>query len=68
MKTKTHFAVCIDFRDDVGGSIVEHVAGVDDFEVAEVTDRAAVARWPKARIMLRQDARVVHDSGERLAH
>ena len=53
---------------DVGGSIVEHVAGVDDFEVAEATYRAAVARWPMARIMLRQGARVVHDSGERLAH
>ena len=35
MKTKTHFAFRIDIWDDVGGSIVEHVAGVDDFEVAE---------------------------------
>jgi hypothetical protein len=68
MKTKTHFAFRIDIWDDLGGSIVEHVAGVDDFEVAEVTYRAAVARWPMARIMLRQGARVVHDSGERLAH
>jgi hypothetical protein len=40
MKTKTHFASRIDIWDDVGGSIVEHVAGVDDFEVAEVTYRA----------------------------
>jgi hypothetical protein len=68
MKTKTHFAFRIDIRDDVGRSIVEHVAGVDDFEVAEATYRAAVARWPAARIMLRQGARVVHDTGERLAH
>jgi len=35
-------------------SIVEHVAGVDDFEVAEATYRAAVARWPAARTTLRQ--------------
>jgi len=42
--------------------------GAHDFEVAEATYRAAVARWPMARIMLRQGARVVHDSGERLAH
>jgi hypothetical protein len=35
-------------------SIVEHVAGVDDFEVAEATYRAAVARWPAVRITLRQ--------------
>ena len=58
----------VDIWDDVGESVVEHVAGVDDFEVAEATYRAAVARWPMARIMLRQGARVVHDSGERLAH
>ena len=45
MKTKTHFAFRIDIWDDAGVSIVEHVAGVDDFEVAEATYRAAVARW-----------------------
>jgi hypothetical protein len=39
--------------DDTGNSIVEHVAGVDDFEVAEATYRAAVARWPAARITQR---------------
>ncbi len=54
--------------DDVGGGIIEHVGGADDFEVAEATYRAAVARWPAARIMLRQDSRVVHDTGQRLAH
>jgi hypothetical protein len=36
----------VDIWDDTGDSIVEHVAGVDDFEVAEATYRAAVARWP----------------------
>jgi hypothetical protein len=59
MKTKTHFAFRVDIWDDTGDSIVEHVAGVDDFEVAEATYRAAVARWPLARITLRQGARVV---------
>jgi hypothetical protein len=44
---------------DSGDSIVEHVASVDDFEVAEATYRAAVARWPRARITLRQGARVI---------
>jgi hypothetical protein len=28
-------------------------------------NRAAVARWPAARITLRQGARVVHESGQR---
>jgi hypothetical protein len=46
VKTKTHFAFRVDIWDDIGGSIVEHVAGVDDFEVAEATYRAAVARGP----------------------
>jgi hypothetical protein len=40
---------------------------VGDFEVTEATYRAAAARWPAARIMLRQCARVVHDTGQRLA-
>jgi hypothetical protein len=62
MKTKTYFAFRIDIWDDIGNSIVEHVAGVDDFEVAEATYRAAILRWPAARITLRQGARVVHDS------
>ena len=49
MKTKTQFSFRVDIWDDTGDSIVEHVAGVDDFEVAEATFRAAVARWPAAR-------------------
>ena len=43
-------------------SILEHIAGIDDFEVAEATYRSAVARWPRARIRLRQGARVVMKS------
>jgi hypothetical protein len=36
------------------------VAGVDDFETAVATYwAAAVRRWPKAKIILRQGARVV---------
>src|SRR5512133_689574 len=62
VKTKTHFAFRVDIWDDTGDSIIEHVAGVDDFEVAEATYRAAVARWLRARITLRQGARVIEDS------
>jgi len=67
MKTKTHFAFRVDVWDAAGDSILEHVAGVEDFEVAEATYRAAVARWPAARITLRQGARVLHD-WQQLAH
>jgi hypothetical protein len=56
MKTKTHFTFRVDIWDDTGDSIVEHIAGVDDFEVAEATYRAAAARWPSACITLRQGA------------
>jgi hypothetical protein len=38
-------------------------AVADALEVAEATYRAAVARWPAARITLRQGARIVHESG-----
>jgi hypothetical protein len=33
MKTKTHFTFRVDIWDDAGDSIVEHVAGADDFQV-----------------------------------
>jgi hypothetical protein len=41
------------------------VADVDDFEVAVGTHDAAVKRWPAARVILRQGARVVRDTGQR---
>jgi hypothetical protein len=60
MKTKTRFAFRVDIWDDTDNSIVEHVAGMDDFGVAEATYQAAVARWPAARITLRPG----HPGGE----
>jgi hypothetical protein len=57
MKTRTHFAHRIDML-DAAGEIQEHLAGVEDYILAE----AATARWPDATIILRQGARVVHDS------
>jgi hypothetical protein len=61
MKTRTHFAHRIDML-DAAGEIHEHLAGVEDYELAEATWQAAIARWPKAVIILRQGARVVRDS------
>jgi hypothetical protein len=40
MKTKRRFAFRIDIWDDSGGSVVEHVAGADDFHVAEAIYQA----------------------------
>lgn len=56
----------MDIWDDAGNSIVEHVAGADDFQVAEATYRAAVARWLTARVTLRQGIRVLDESGQRV--
>ena len=38
MKTKTHFAFRVDIWDDIGDSIVEHVAGVDDSKLPRRPD------------------------------
>jgi len=62
MKTTTYFAFHVDVWDSAANCIIGHIAGIDDFEVAEATYRAAVARWPAARITLRQDARAVMKS------
>jgi hypothetical protein len=51
--TRTHFAYCIDLCTAHGESIVEHVAGVEDYQLALATYRAAVERWPGAAITLR---------------
>jgi hypothetical protein len=40
------FAFRVDIWEDTGDSIVEHVAGVDDFEVGEATYRAAWRAGP----------------------
>jgi hypothetical protein len=58
MKTRSHFT----FRVDVWTGIVEHVAGVEDYQVALATYRAACERWPGTPITLRQGARVIEDS------
>jgi hypothetical protein len=62
MKTKTHLACASTSGTTRAATSFEHVAGVDDFEMAEATYRAAVARWPEARITVRQRARIVHES------
>jgi hypothetical protein len=61
MKKRTHFAHRVDMLDS-GGELLEHLAGVEDYELAETTWFAAMKRWPKARVILRQGARVVKDS------
>jgi len=59
---RTHFTFRVDTWTANGESIVEHVAGVEDYEVARATYHAAYQRWPDTPITLRQGARVIEDS------
>ena len=50
----------IDRWDDATGeNLIEQIAGVGDYLVALATYRAAVQRWPNAKITLRNRARVI---------
>jgi hypothetical protein len=60
--TRTHITFRVDTWTPDGESIVEHVAGVEDYELALATFRAACERWPGTLITLRQGARVIEDS------
>ncbi len=51
-------------RVDGDGEIADHLAGVEDFMLAKATYEAALKRWPKERIRLRQETRIVEDSAE----
>jgi hypothetical protein len=61
-KTQTHFAFRIDAWTADGESVVEHLAGVEDYTLAMATYRAAIERWPNIPITLRQGACVIEDS------
>jgi len=47
-----HFTFRVDTWTPDGESIVEHVAGVEDYQVALATFRAACQRWPGTPITL----------------
>jgi hypothetical protein len=44
--TRTHFTFRVDTWTPDGESIVEHVAGIEDYQVALATFRGACERWP----------------------
>ena len=49
----------IDRWDDSGDNLIEEIAAVGDFMVALATYKAAIERWPKDKITLRNRARVI---------
>ena len=52
MKTKSYFTFRVDVWDSAANSILEHIAGIDDFEVAE--DRLNIRRRNSPHVFLRQ--------------
>lgn len=46
MTTRAHFAFRVDRWDQLGDTLLEHVAGIEDFQVAQATFEAACKRWP----------------------
>jgi len=46
------------------GEIADVLAAFEDFLLARATYEAARQRWPKERIRLRQETRIVEDGSE----
>ena len=59
---ESHFAYRIDAWDADGENVIEHLAGVEDLQVAKATYLAACQRWPGTPITLRQGTRVIEGS------
>jgi hypothetical protein len=59
---RTRFAYRIDSWDADGENVIEHLAGIEDLQVAKATYLAACQRWPETPITLRQGTRVIEDS------
>ena len=51
--------------DDDGENVLEHLAGVEDFDLAMAAYRAACLRWPGAAITIWQGARILEDNRKR---
>ena len=58
---RTHFKHSIELVDHEG-DIVDVLAAVEDFLLAQATYEAARRRWPKERIRLSHEARILEDS------
>jgi hypothetical protein len=62
---KSTFRYRIDRWDAAGDNVLEHVAGLEDFAVAQAAYDRACRRWPKDRITLQQGARLIQESQHR---
>jgi hypothetical protein len=60
---RNHFKHSVELVDGEG-DIVDVLAAVEDFRLAQATYQAARQRWPKERIRLSQETRIVEDSSD----
>ena len=60
---RNHFKHSVELVDREG-DIVDVLAAVEDFLLAQATYQAARQRWPKERIRLSQETRIVEDTSE----
>jgi hypothetical protein len=56
---RTHFLYRIDLWSTDGKEVMDHLAGVEDVQLAMATYRAACERWPGTVITLRRGAKVI---------
>jgi hypothetical protein len=61
VKIRTHFKHNV-FMLDEAGELLEHLGGTEDYLLAAALYEVALKRWPKARIQMREGARIVYDN------
>ena len=61
MKIRTHFKHNV-FMLDEAGELCEHLGETEDYLLAAALYEVALKRWPKARIQMREGARIVYDN------
>ena len=61
MKIRSQFKHNV-FMLDEAGELLEHLGGTEDYLLAAELYEVALKRWPKARIQMRQGARIVYDT------
>jgi hypothetical protein len=59
---RTLFSYRIDTWTIDGEYVLDHLAGIEDFQLAQATYQAACRRWPDTVITLRQGAKVIEDN------
>jgi len=61
MKIRTHFRHNV-FMLGEAGEFLQHIGGTEDYLLAAELYEVALKRWPKARIQMREGARIVYDN------